>query len=214
MWFQVNNVDILFSFNQGIHVNVNGPDNYYLVEVLEYKKNHLSPVALESYHVNTLGLVGIPNFFTLPIEFHMDFEVNIYKVELNHGLKKIFTHRFNDAGKLVKFIVETEDKDEAHLWYESIAEYCKLHLCDKVIQSRFPSVNKFSNPKYFAKNIEPYKTYRIGRFPKVSNDWRTLDLRKEGLIWFGNWKTFWSYQHPRDWKNLSSKEIVNDILGL
>jgi hypothetical protein len=36
----------------------------------------------------------------------------------------------------------------------------------------------------------------------------------EGVIWYGNWKTFWSYQHPRLWKNLSSQQIADDILGL
>jgi hypothetical protein len=41
-----------------------------------------------------------------------------------------------------------------------------------------------------------------------------LDHRMEGVIWYGNWKTFWSYQHPRPWKTLSSQEIVDDILGL
>ena len=41
-----------------------------------------------------------------------------------------------------------------------------------------------------------------------------MDSNKEGVIWYGNWKTFWSYQHPRLWKNLSSQEIVDDILGL
>ena len=49
---------------------------------------------------------------------------------------------------------------------------------------------------------------------KNSSDWRTIDPRKEGLIWFGNWKTFWSYEHPRCWKQLTSKEIADDILGL
>ena len=47
-----------------------------------------------------------------------------------------------------------------------------------------------------------------------SNDFKTVDPRKDGLIWYGNWKTFWSYQHPRNWANLSSQEIVDDILGL
>jgi hypothetical protein len=62
--------------------------------------------------------------------------------------------------------------------------------------------------------IDYYKTYNIGRFPKNSHDWRTIDPRQEGVIWYGNWKTFWSYQHPRLHSNLSSKEIIDDILSL
>lgn len=214
MWFQVNNVDIIFNFNEGINVSVNGPDNYYLVEVQEYRKNQSSPVLLESYHVNTIGLINLPQSFKLPIEFYFDFEINIYKLELGYGPKKIFTHRYNDTGKIVKFILETDDRNEAELWNDIILEYSRIHSCERVIQSKFPSVNKYSNPKFFAKNVEPYNTYKIGRYPKLSKDWRTLDPRKEGLIWFGNWKTFWSYQHPRCWKTLSSEEIAQDILGL
>jgi hypothetical protein len=41
-----------------------------------------------------------------------------------------------------------------------------------------------------------------------------MDMRMEGYIWFGNFKKFWSYQHPRNWNNLSSQQIIDDILGL
>ena len=82
---------------------------------------------------------------------------------------------------------------------------------DKVADS---DIDSESDTRYQTRDITPYKTYRIGRFPKNSTDWKTIDPRKEGLLWFGHWKTVWSYQHPRLWKNLSSEEIVNDILGL
>ena len=75
-------------------------------------------------------------------------------------------------------------------------------------------LNKKLPNYYLTYGIDHYKTYNIGRYPKTSKDFKTVDHRKEGLIWFGHWKTFWSYQHPRLWKNLSSQEIVDDILGL
>ena len=75
---------------------------------------------------------------------------------------------------------------------------------------RFQKFDSF----YQTYGLNFYKTYNIGRFPKTSNDFKTVDPRKDGLIWYGNWKTFWSYQHPRNWANLSSQEIVDDILGL
>ena len=92
--------------------------------------------------------------------------------------------------------------------------YCEINSCEKIIQSKFDDLNKHTNISYINKELEPYKTYSIGRYPKNSSDWKTVDPRKEGLIWFGNWKTFWSYEHPRCWKYLTSKEIADDILGL
>jgi hypothetical protein len=76
------------------------------------------------------------------------------------------------------------------------------------------SINHKHKNFFLAHHPEPYKTYNIGRYPKSSNDYKSKDPRKKGFLWFGHWKTIWSYQHPRFWKNLSSQEIVDDILGL
>lgn len=211
MLLQINDVQILLNFNNGISIRINGPEKYYHVEVVEYKKNQDIPVIVECHHISN---VVHPKEFRLPIKFYFDFEIIIYKVVLGHGLKKIFNHRFNEFGKVIKFIIDTKNYGEAINWLKYIDEYCNIHSCKKIIKSHFEDINHQTNKLFLGKEIEPYKTYEIGRFPKSSNDWRTIDPRKEGMIWFGNWKTFWSYEHPRCWTNLTSEEIIKDILGL
>ena len=82
------------------------------------------------------------------------------------------------------------------------------------LNTNFDDINKKYPTYYQVDSIDYYKTYNIGRYPKSSTDFRTLDYRMEGLIWFGNWKTFWSYQHPRSWNLISNEQIVEDILGI
>lgn len=212
MFTQINNEKIRLNFHSGIKVFVDGPETYYLVEVNEYKKNSDSPVFVESYHITTKPGKGYASHFNLPIEFYFDFEVNVYRFNEDSGLQKIFSHRYNDNGKLLKFVLDTSNYNEAEIWVEQIKKYQSIHNCKVVIDSKFDVLNNIFNTKYLTKDIDFYRIYKIGRYPKSSNDWRTVDPRKEGLLWFGYWKTFWSYQHPRCWTTLSSKEIINDIL--
>ena len=110
--------------------------------------------------------------------------------------------------------MKTENHEECSLWADRVRLYCEIHGCSPVVETQFDDINKSFDSYYNNIYIDYYKTYNIGRFPKTSTDFKTLDHRKEGLIWFGNWKTFWSYQHPRKWTELTSQEIVDDILGL
>ena len=214
MLFRVDDTKLNLSFNDGIETFAQGPEISYYVEVEEFLKKESSPLIVENYHFSTNPHPHLRNRFRLPIKFYFDFQISVFKVILNHGLKRIFHHRYNDTGKLVKFIIDTDDKTEAKIWFDSVMKYCEINSCEKIIQSKFDDLNKHTNISYINKELEPYKTYSIGRYPKNSSDWKTVDPRKEGLIWFGNWKTFWSYEHPRCWKDLTSKEIADDILGL
>jgi hypothetical protein len=214
MYTQIKNEKIRFDFHSGIKVFVEGPEKYYLVEVNEFKKNCDFPVLVESYHITNHPTLGKLRQFHLPIEFYFDFEINIYRFNDESGLEKIFSHRFNQNGKLVKFILDTSKKEEAEIWIEQIKKYKSIYNCEVFIESDFEEINDVFKTKYTTKGIDFYKIFRIGRFPKSSTDWRTRDPRKEGTIWFGHWKTFWSYQHPRCWSSLLSKEIINDILGI
>lgn len=214
MYTQIGNEKIRLNFHEGIKVYVDGPESYYLVEVNEFKKNSDVSSFVESYHITTKPGLGYSNHFELPIEFYFDFEINVYKFNDDVGLQKIFNHRFNDYGKLVKFVLDTQNYDEALLWLKKINEYQKKHGCTPIIESQFDELNNYFNTKYLTKQIDFYKIYRIGRYPKSSDDWRTIDPRKDGLIWYGYWKTFWSYQHPRSWNLISNEQIVEDILGI
>lgn len=213
MYFTLNNEKIVLNFNPSITVKIAGPENAYFIEVREYPKNDDQSNYVESYTIGHNERVS-RRTFQLPIEFYGDFEISISKFIDNYGLKKIFVHRFCDYGKLVHFNLETNNFNECELWANRVREYSKIHGCIPVVFSSFDEINKSFDTYYNIVGIDPYKTYNIGRFPKQSNDYKTRDHRKEGLIWFGYWKTFWSYQHPRKWTDLSSQEIIDDILGL
>jgi hypothetical protein len=216
MFTRINNISIAYSFDPGLKVLVDGPDRYYYVEVREYLKGSTDSRFIEGYHISSTDTDKCypHKEFTFKAAFYGDFEILVYKMDFLQGLTKIFSHRFDDRDRVVKFEVDTENKEEAELWVKRILEYVRRHGCRPIIITKFEEINHrhknfFSNP-----GIEIYKTYKIGRYPKTSNDFRTLDPRREGVIWFGFWKEFWSYEHPRLWKFLSSQEVVDDILGL
>jgi hypothetical protein len=202
---------IRIDFNQGIKVIVDGPDNHYFVEVLEYPQGNDLPYYVQGYPIPKLD--G-SNLFNFDAEFYLDFEVNIYKFVDGFGNKKILSHRYNDYGQLVRFILDSNSFQECEIWVDLIKKYQQIHGCEVFLDSNFDVLNKEFKTYYHANMLNFYKTYRIGRFPKSSNDFKSRETRKEGILWFGNWKTFWSYQHPRFWGNLTSEEIAKDILGL
>jgi hypothetical protein len=212
MYIALNNERIIYNFDKGILVRMSGPDESYYVEVKEYLKNDETPYTVESYPISPKK--SFCPYFKLPIEFYGDWEILIYKYVPEHGMNRIFSHRFNDYGKLVRFILKTESYEECKLWVKRVQEYVRIHACTPIVETPFDDINKSFITYYNIPYIDVYKTYNIGRFPKDSTDYRTLDPRKKDLIWFGNWKTFWSYQHPRKWTELSSQEIADDILGL
>jgi hypothetical protein len=79
--------------------------------------------------------------FKLPIEFYLDFEIKIYRFDPNYGLKLIFTHRYNDYDQVVRFIVDTEDYNEANFWVSKIKEYQRKNYCKIQILSHFQDID-------------------------------------------------------------------------
>lgn len=213
MYTSVNNDLIYFDFNPCVKVKMFGNDLGYLIELFEYKKNQQSPLMVANYSIRPNGL-GLISEFLVPIQFYYDYEVVVNKFLPKIGLQRIFSHRYNDTGKLVRFNLHTDDVKEAIIWYNRIVQYQKIHRCEIYIDSYFSEVSVLNKSKYKVEGLNFYKTYNIGRFPKSSKDFKTKHTSEHGLIRYGYWKTFWSYEHPRDWKNLSSQEIVDDILGL
>jgi len=212
MYITVNKEQIDIRLNPYIYVNVLGPDPLYYVELREYINNEEESRLIEGHHFNKNGDYVQSLNFSFFGEFYGDYEISVYKFVKNVGLQKIHTHRYNDCGKLVEFYLETNSIDDANTWVESILEYQKKHGCIVKLNSSFDELN---NRFEYDLTLPIYKTYNIGRFEKTSTDYKTLgETRKHGNIWFGNWKVFWSYQHPRNWKVLSAKNISDDILGL
>ena len=62
-----------------------------------------------------------------------------------------------------------------------------------------------------------YATYRIGRYPIWENGWNMFGnyLQQDvGLVREHWWKLYESYKNPIDWNGLTSKEVIDHILGL
>lgn len=212
MYITVNNEQIDIRLNPYIYVNVLGPDPLYYVELREYVNNSEESKFVEAYHFNKDGHFVMSRNFDFLGEFYGDYEISVFKFVENVGLQRIYNHRYNDCGKLVEFNLYPNTFADIEAWVQSILEYRKKHGCIVKVNSPYDDIN--SKFKYDDK-LPVYKTYNIGRFEKTSTDYKTLgETRKYGKLWFGNWKVFWSYQHPRNWKGLSAKNISDDILGL
>jgi hypothetical protein len=214
MYTRIDNIKIHYDFNDGIKVNIDGPDNLYYVELREYPKKSQISKLIQGYHITSKDIYGQKKMFQLDIKFYMDFEILIYRYDSDIGLSLIWSHRYNDRGKLVNFEITSNDEDEAKFWMSKVLQYSKTKGCKPIIKSKFDNLNKLTPNFFNIHGVEPYKTYKIGRLPKSSTDWKTVDDRFQGVINFGNWKSIWSYEHPRSWNELNSSQIVDDILGL
>lgn len=211
MFIDLNPEKIIIDFNPFPKVQVFGPQRYYFVELREYLKNDSESRVLESYEIVSTG--DRFNTFKCFIEFYGDFEICVYKFLDGYGLKRIFNHRYSDYFRNVKFNLDSLDENECNIWVERIKKYKFINECFVTVDSKFEYLNNMFDFSPHDHRVDFYKTYNIGRFPKISKDFRSRDERAEGLIWLGQWKQFWSYQHPRSWTNLSSEEIFDDIVG-
>jgi len=212
MFIKVDNVLINHDFNNGIEVEVKGPDPFYLVELREFVGSEDMSIVLESYYIGG-SKERFRKKFRLPIKFHFDFEIVVYRYNFEYGLERIYNHRFNLRDKLVKFELKTSDENECRLWVESVKRFSKKYGCIPWVVSEFEHINQKFLSHFNIPTSQIYKTYEIGKFPKSSNDFRTLDRRHENQLWFGWYKLFWSYEHPRDYTKLNPQELVDDILG-
>jgi hypothetical protein len=148
--------------------------------------------------------------FNLPIRYYGDLETTIYKYIDGKKSTRVFTHRYNDYGKLVRFKFDTESVEDSDIWYDLVMEYKKIYGCKVVIDSSFDHINKRVNNNFELIDIDYYKTYYIGRYPKLYEEWNPKIPHNEGV----RWKKLWSFEHPRNWVDLSPEEIGKDILGL
>jgi hypothetical protein len=216
MYTRVDDLKIKYDFNEGILVDVKGPEILYFAELREYTKNNHIPKFLEGHQINKTHILGQAgfDFLKIGVEFFIDFEFLVYKFNYDLGLQLVYQHRYDDRGKYIQFNLVTDDFEEALLWEQRVLRYVELHGCIPLIKSNFEEINHRHKSFFLSHRPPTYRTYNIGRFPKRSRDFKTFDHRKKGLLWFGNWKTIWSYQHPRPWTSLTPQEIADDILGL
>lgn len=214
MYIELNPEIIILHFNPHPTLKVIGPEKTYYVELREYGKNDSNSKIVESFEILGTENPQWIDTFKCFIEFKCDFEISIYKFVDKVGLHRIFTHRYSENQQNVKFNLHTQNEEDSNLWTNRIEYYKKVNNCLVSVNSNFEYLNERFDYHPDDETVEYYKTYNIGRFPKMSTDFRSNDERMEGFVWLGNWKKFWSYQHPRFWMNLSSQEIIDDILGL
>jgi|Laugresu1bdmlbdd_1035124.scaffolds.fasta_scaffold00382_4 hypothetical protein len=210
MYFSLNQEKIVFHQNNGITVRINGPEDLYYVEVREFLSGKNQSFYLDGYPVCLSGKEGVKTEFNLPIRYYGDLETTIYKYIDGKKSTRVFTHRYNDYGKLVRFKFDTESVKDSEIWYDLVMEYKKIYGCKVVIDSPFDHINKRVNNNFELIDIDYYKTYYIGRYPKVYEEWNPKIPHNEGV----RWKKLWSFEHPRNWVDLSPEEIGKDILGL
>ncbi len=103
MYTKIDNIKIYYNFNDGIKVNIDGPDNLYYVELREYPKKSQISKLIQGYHITSKNIYGQKKMFQVDIKFYMDFEILVYRYDSDIGLSLIWSHRYNDRGKLVDF---------------------------------------------------------------------------------------------------------------
>lgn len=202
MYFSLNKEKIVFHQNSGITVRINGPEETYYVELREFLRDKSLSYFVDGYEVALQGKEGIKPEFHSPILFYGDYEISVYKKSETSKPIRIYTHRYNDYGKLVKFKFDSKERVDSEVWYEKVMEYKSLHGCKVLIDSPFEDINKRVNPIYELLDIDYYKTYYIGRYPKEDDTFKS------------NINEYWSYKNPKNWESKSPSEIASDILGL
>ena len=80
MFIETSNEKISISFNPHLRVEVDGPEDFYYVEVAEYLENELRPRIIESYEITKRPTFDWgQSVFECFIEFYADLEIYIYK---------------------------------------------------------------------------------------------------------------------------------------
>lgn len=214
MYIELNPEKIFFDFNPYFKISIDGPDQVYYIELREYEKNDSNSKIIESYEILSSRYCNNKDWFTCFIEFKCDLEFSVFKFIDGIGLKRIHTHRFSEYQQNIKINIHSQNEEFCNLAAERIDLYRKLNNCFVCVDSNFDNINNRFDFSPKDEHIDFYKTYNLGRFPKTSIDFRSTNELTEGFIYLGNWKKFWSYQHPKIWVNLNPQQIIDDILGL
>ena len=142
MYISINQESFIFNFNPSPFFRISGPNDYYLAELREYPKGEDQSLLVDSYKISAGGISSWRNNFHVPIEFYCDFEFHVHKFIEDIGLKRIFTHRYTDYGKVVLFNLVTDDKEECLLWLDRVYQYQKNHGCKIAVNTNFSDINK------------------------------------------------------------------------
>ena len=188
---------IEYTFNNGPKISItNEPYDRFLIKVYSNEN--------EVKRFTWKFLMNNNEYYTMLREWHTNWYFEVYIFE-NDKIKLYDTHRFNLKDKNVLIRLFTDDSEEKNFWYSECKRFASIHGCKINVIDANVGVG----------GIEYYATYDIGRF----------DMKENGIDKYGDFEqynghindvymTYDSFKNPRDWKNLNSKQIVDDILGL
>lgn len=182
-------------FNSGIVINVNIPQNEVAyIKVSEYFKNKSTPIVIDSSNV----VDG--DEYTFYRNWYSRYQIDCYRFDNNLGIIHVKTIHYNELNKPILFRLETPLIEEFKFWSDIIQT-------ESAVRGFIPTIVHFDEP-YDYKMY--YNVFNIGRFDQDGS------LQEHGYPnnWWGSFRYFWSWNQPRDWKYLNSKEIVEDIIGI
>lgn len=205
-------IEIEWTYNPRPTVKVDGgnDDEVFLVQIFEYYKNNSVPFLLDSYLIENGGA------FQYNVTYYGKFELRVIRFDEQLGHTEIFRDVYNDLGERVRFVIGTQSLSEEIDFYNVIDEYVRQSKCVPTIVSTLENSTNFEvTDEVLSYDIdwdsEYYKTYYVGRNQFLGDNlyehrWRNVS--------YGNWRLFWSLNNPREYNNLTSKEIAEDILGI
>ena len=222
-----NDIDIQIDFNPCPKLSLDSlPENYTecLIQFGIVNKKNKKRISIFN------GTLEIKNYWLHYIEFYCDWYMTVDVWDAKKGFIKIYDYMYNDYNKNVQFNLHSSDIIDLLEWVDVINEYKKIHNCNIFITTNnFEFRYKFKDSKEL--NIldmeaiapECYATYNIGRYDLnqyMFSNIMTYDPYdkvnfSDGLgVNLCNAVSIASCRNPRNWKNQSSREIAEDILGL
>lgn len=183
------------NFRNGVEITMGGKENTpVMIQIFEYLKNESNPRILASFNL----MSGQTQTFLK--NWYSNYEINISKWDDEFGLIHLKKISYDERNQNILFVADPIDDEELLVW-EGVIN--KLHIERGIIPTIILKNEDFIESDY-------YKIYKVGRNVKTSSG---LQSGWPAFIW-ATWRNFWSWDNPRDWSNLTSKEIIEDIVGI
>ena len=199
------------NFNFGPRVDIWDDRNpYYLIEFYERIQNGWALVS-------TVEEIYPFNYFQyIAIRFRNNWMVKIWSWE-NSEPTLLVQHTYNEKNQNILLNFDSDIFNEHIIWYNLTKKYQSDFMCNVSIVSKFSDKlkNLFIDNKIEiyseAPNKEYYGTYNIGRYDIITSPTRQWG---SGLASPNQGRHFVSPNHPKNWMQLDTEEIFNDIMNL
>lgn len=194
---------IHINFHNGINLYFSEPqDQPIMIQVMEYYNGGLNPMHLNGYNMVTT----VSPYFRYFRSWYGEYLVNVWDWNSRKGPIKVFSHQYSEYLKPVLFLLEPQYPNDYKDWKSVIDDYVSQKKCKPTI--------KIIGDDYNSDDF--YRIYTIKRHNRDSfyELWSAKKVQFHERIQDGNWREFWSYEHPRNWENLSARDIARDILGM